>query len=124
MNYFGQRQIPPVMAIPSHRLSLLLTANSAQAFDYPTATDLVRFSIGSTVASLNGMVFADLTSTAAAAPTTGAVVTTANSSGGILLSGNFDRMYQRPRSSTGFSLISGSSFQICVEFWTRTGSTA
>lgn len=122
MNYFGTRATPTIPQIPSHRLSLVLTANSAQAFDYPAGTDLVRFTVGSTAASLTGLVFGDLISTSAALPTTGGTITTA-SSGGILLSGNFDRMYQRHRDSTGFSLISASSFSVCVEFWTRTGST-
>lgn len=124
MNYMGTRAVAPIPAIPSHRLSLLLTAGTAQAFDYPTAADLLRITVGTTVASIAGLVFFDLTSTGAALPTTGAVVTTANTSGGISVTGNEARMYVRPRSSTGFSLISGSSFPVCIEFWTRTGSTA
>lgn len=122
MRYFGTRAVPMIPVMPDTKLSLLLTANTGQAFDYPAGTDLVRFSVGSTQASLNGLVFADLASTGAALPTTGGVITTA-SSGGIILSGNFDRSYLRPRGSTGFSLISGSSFQVCAEFWSRAGTT-
>lgn len=122
MRYFGSRAVPQNPVIPDTRLALLLTANTGQAFDYPTGCDLFRVTIGSTVASLLGPVVLQPESTGAALPTTGAVVTTNNSTGGILINvGEQPRMYQRPRGSTGFSLICGSSYSVGIEFWSRAG---
>lgn len=121
MRYFGNRQIPQTPVIPDTRLALLMTANSGQAFDYPTGTDVIRITVGSTITSLGGPVSLQLESTGAALPTTGAIVTTSLSSGGILMNSGESRMYQRPRGSTGFSLIAGSSYSIGVEFWSRAG---
>lgn len=121
MRYFGNRATPSILVSPDTRLSLLLTAGSGQAFDYPAGTDVVRLSVGSTIASLFGPVFFAPASTGAALPTTGGVVTTGDSSGGIPLMGSSPYTFQRPRGSTGFSLISGSSFSVCAEFWSRAG---
>lgn len=122
MRYFGTRAVNTTPVFTDTKLSLLLTANSAQAFDYPTGTDMFRIALGSTGASLQAQAFFDFSSTAVAVPTTGGVITTATS-GGILISGNYDRIYQRPRGSTGFSVIAQSSFQLCMEFWSRAGTT-
>lgn len=123
MRYFGNRQISQAPTLPDSKLSLLLTAGSPQAFDYPAGTDLVRISAGSTQGSL-GVIFFTPNSTGAALPTTGAVVvTTHDSSGGIAITPGEDKVYQRPRSSTGFSVISPSSAYFCVEFWSRAGTT-
>lgn len=110
-------QIPQV---PDTRLSLLLTAASAQAFDWPSSdAQIFRVTVGSTISGTRGPVFFDFTSTGAAQPTTGAVVSTLGSSGGIAVSGDQPRTYQRAAGSTGFSLISGSSFSVCMEFWKK-----
>lgn len=122
MRYFGSRAVPMNPVIPDTRLALLLTANSGQAFDYPTGTDLIRITVGSTITSIGGPVSIQLESTGAALPTTGAIVTTSLTSGGILMNvGEGPRMYQRPRGSTGFSLIAGSSYSVGIEFWSRAG---
>lgn len=122
MRYFGSRAVPMNPVIPDTRLAVLLTAATGQAFDYPTGTDLIRITVGSTLASQAGPVVLQLESTGAALPTTGGVVTTNNSTGGILMNvGEGPRMYQRPRGSTGFSLIAGSSYSVGIEFWSRAG---
>lgn len=121
MRFFGHSKIPAAPVIADTRLALLLTAASGQAFDYPTGTDLFRITVGSTIASIGGPVVLQLESTGAALPTTGAVVTTNGSTGGVLMNAGESRMYQRPRSSTGFSLISASSYSVGVEFWSRGG---
>lgn len=128
MRYFGNLHTPFSPSIPDTRLSVLLTAATAQAFDYPTGTDLVRFTIGSTLGSslgsnYGGPVFLEPNSTGAALPTTGGAVTTAGTSGGIPLMVGQEKLYQRPRGSTGFSLIAASSFSVCAEFWSRAGTT-
>lgn len=124
MRYFGTRAVNITPPFSDTRLSLQLTANTAQAFDWPTDTDLFRISLGSTQASVQAQAYFDFISTGAAIPTTGGLIQlTSASSAGVLASGNFDRFYQRPRSSTGFSVIAGSSFQLCMEFWSRRGTT-
>jgi hypothetical protein len=104
--------------VPDTRLSLLLTAASAQAFNWPSSdAQIVRISVGSTISGVTGPVFFDFASTGAALPTTGGVVSTLGSSGGIAVSVGQPRIYQRVADSTGFSLIAGSSFSVCMEFW-------
>lgn len=122
MRYFGTRAVNITPVFTDSKLSLQLTANTGQAFDWPTDTDMFRIALGSTGANLQAQAFFDFASTAAAIPSTAGVITTATSAG-ILISGNYDRIYQRPRSSTGFSVIAGSSFQLCMEFWSRRGTT-
>lgn len=122
MRYFGTRALPQTPVFTDTKLSLILTANTGQAFDWPAETDAFRIALGSTQANLQAQAYFDFASTGAAIPTTGGVITT-GSSGGVLISGNYDRMYIRPRASTGFSVIAGSSFQFCMEFWSRAGTT-
>lgn len=121
MRYLGSRfdQIP---VFPDTRLSLLLTAATGQAFDYPTGTDIVRITAGSTASGF-GTVFFEPASTAAALPTTGAIITTAATSGALVITQGEERLYQRPRGTTGFSLISPTSSYVSVEFWSRAGTT-
>lgn len=107
-------QIP---VVPDTRLSLLLTAASAQAFDYPSGAHIVRVSVGSTISGVGGPAFFDFASTAAALPTTGAVVTTLGTSGGIGIVAGSPRLFQLMGGSTGFSVIAGSSLTVFMEFW-------
>lgn len=122
MRYFGSLHTPPSPSLPDTRLSLLMTANSAQAFDYPSKCDLIRITVGSTVAGF-GSIFFEPNSTGAALPTTGGAVTTAGTSGALVITQGEERVYQRPQSSTGFSLISPTSSYVSIEFWSRAGST-
>jgi hypothetical protein len=118
MRYFGNRQIPVAPVIPDVVLSLQLTANSAQAFDYPTGTDLIRVSVGSSVAG-QGVAYFNPASTGAVLPTTPMTPTTNTSGHNIPIRAGGPMMWQRPRASTGFSLIAPTSVQACVEFWSR-----
>lgn len=117
MRHVGPFGIP---AIPDTVLSLQLTAGSAQAFDYPTGTDFVRVSVGSTGNLALSAIF-NPASTGAALPTTAGGISTGSSGWQINVGQGDDRVYQRPRGSTGFSLIAGSSALVSVEFWTRGG---
>lgn len=119
MRTFGSIDpLSQVPIVPDTRLSLLLTAGSGQAFNWPSSdAQIVRVTVGSTISGVRGPVFFDFASTGAALPTTGAVVTTLGSSGGIGISE--PRLYQRPTDSTGFSLIAGSSCSVCMEFWKK-----
>lgn len=123
MRYFGNLHTPPHPVAPDSWLTVLLTAGTAQAFDWPTNCDLFRVSVGSTVASLGGPVFFNPSSTSAVVPTTSAVITSGTSAG-IPINAADNIIFQRPRTSTGFSFVSGSSVSFCVEFWKRNASTS
>jgi hypothetical protein len=122
MRYFGNRQIPQAPAIPDTTLNLLLTAATGQAFDYPTGTDLFRVSAGSTISGAASLTF-NPSSTAAALPTTGGAVSSTVGGQNIQVAVGDSRPYQRPRGTTGFSVIAGSSMSVTVEFWSRAGTT-
>lgn len=123
MRFFGHREVPQIPTLPDTTLSLLLTANSAQAFDYPTNCDLLRVAVSSTVATVNGPVIFNPSSTGAALPTTGGTISSTVGGQNIGLNVTAPYMYQRPRGSTGFSMICASSLSVTMEFWTRTGQT-
>lgn len=126
MRYFGHRETPPAPTLPDTILGLLLTASSVQAFDWPTATDLVRVTAGSTAQGF-GTIFFNPLSTSAALPTTGAVFSTGSTASSSLMNIAITQaapiVFQRPRSSTGFSVISPTSSYLSVECWTKTGSS-
>ena len=121
MRAFGSMDpMSQVPLVPDTRLSLLLTAASGQAFNWPSSeAQLIRVSVGSTISGVHGPAFFDFASTGAALPTTGGVFTTLGSSGGIPVSVGQPRMFQRSADSTGFSVIAGSSVSICVECWKK-----
>lgn len=125
MRFYGPKETPQHPVIPDTVLSLQLTANSAQAFDYPENADLFRVSVGSSVAGL-GSVFFNPSSTGAALGTTSGTIAVSSQSSGhnILVHTNSPKTFQRSRSSTGFSLVSASSVHVSIEFWTRGGSTS
>lgn len=120
MRFFGTLEVPQIPVIPDNALQLLLTAATAQAFDYPTGTDLIRVTAGTTFANA-GVVSFNPSSTMAAVPTTGGTISSSVGGQNLLISAGQARMYQRPRASTGFSVISPSSHSIGVEFWSRAG---
>jgi hypothetical protein len=122
MRYFGHREIPAAPALPDTVLSVLLTAGTAQAFDYPTDTDLVRVTPGSTITGVSNVFFNPSSSGAAVATTAGAA-TTAAAGLNIIIGVGDCRTWQRPRASTGFSLVCVSSLAVSVEFWSRRGTT-
>lgn len=122
MRYFGNLHTPVHPSLPDTVLSLKLTAATGQAFDYPTGCDLVRVSAGSTAGGFE-TIFFNPNSTGAVVPTTLGVITTATTGHNIPVGLGEGRIWQRPRASTGFSLISVSSLYACVEFWSRAGTT-
>jgi hypothetical protein len=122
MRYFGHREVPSSPAIPDTTLNLLLTANTGQAFDYPTGTDLFRITPGSTIQGASSLTF-NPSSTAAALPTTSGAISSTAAGQNIQIGVGDTRVYQRPRASTGFSLIAGSSMSVSMEFWSRAGTT-
>lgn len=120
MRPFGS--IDPLSMVPvppDTRLSLLLTAATGHAFDYPANTGLVRVTVGSTISGVHGPAFFSFSSTSAALPTTGGAVSTVETSGGIGISVAVPRMFQVPGGSTGFSVIAASSYSILMEFWKK-----
>lgn len=121
MRYFGTLEVPQVPVLPDTTLNLLLTAATGQAFDYPTGTDLLRISNGSTFAA--GAVVFNPSSTSAAVASTAGVISSSVAGQNILIPAGESRLYQRPRSSTGFSVIAPSSHAMSVEFWSRAGTT-
>jgi hypothetical protein len=124
MRYFGNLNTPVYPAIPDTVLSLQLTAATGQAFDYPAGCDLVRVSMGSSVAG-QGVVYFNGGSTGAVLPTTLGVIagTTLTTGHNVPITQGMAQTWQRPRGTTGFSVIAPSSFQVCVEFWSRAGTT-
>lgn len=125
MRFWGNKQTPAHPELPDTVLSVKLTAATGQAFDYPVSCDMVRVSAGSTAAGFE-TIFFNPNSTGAVVPTTGfGIATTASSTQqNIAISLGEGRIFQRPRSSTGFSLVSVSSLFACVEFWTKGGTTS
>ena len=126
MRFFGLRETPPAPVLPDTVLGLLLTAATAQAFDWPNATDLVRVTAGSTAQGF-GTIFFNPSSTSATVPTTGAVFSTGTTASSSLMNIAITQaapvQFQRPRASTGFSVIAPTSSYVSVECWTKTGST-
>lgn len=122
MRYFGNLHTPMHPVFPDTVLSLQMTAGSGQAFDYPTGCDLVRVSVGSSVAG-QGVAYFNGVSTGAVLPTTSHTITTATTQLNVPITPGEGRIYQRPRGTTGFSLIAPTSIQACVEFWSRAGVT-
>lgn len=123
MRYFGHRETPSNPSIPDTVLSLLLTAATAQAFDYPTGCDLFRIAVSSTITNVYGPVIFNPSTTAAALPTTAGVVSSTVGGQNIGMNVTAPYTYQRPRGSTGFSLICSSSLSVSIEFWSRAGTT-
>lgn len=121
-NFGNKNAVPFIPSIPNIIQSVLLTANTGQAHDYPSGTDLIRVTAGSTVAPA-GSVFFNPSSTGAVLPTTAITATTATSAHNVPVNpGGESLVYQVPRGSTGYSLVCGTSQSACIEFWTRASS--
>jgi hypothetical protein len=120
MRFWGTKQTPQTPVLPDTVLALQMTASTVQAFDYPSGADLVRISVGSSVAG-QGVVYFNPSSTSVALPTTAGTASTASSGLNIPITAGESRMYQVLGGSTGFSLIAPTSVQACVEFWSRAG---
>ncbi len=123
MRNFGEKNsVPLIPVIPNVIQSVVLTANSGQAHDYPAGTDLIRVTAGCTAVPV-GSVFFNPSSTGAVLPTTPITPTTATTAHNIPIhpfAGGL--LFQVPRGTTGYSAISGTSQSLCIEFWTRASS--
>lgn len=109
---------------PDTVLSLQLTANSAQTFAYPVTAQLVRVSVGSSVAG-QGVAWFNPNSSGVALPTTSATISTASTNHNIPVTAGGERYRcQRSMGSSNFSLIAPTSVQVCIEFWGRGNSTS
>jgi hypothetical protein len=124
MRFFGNKQTPWHPVTPDTMVSKLLTAATAEAFDFPTGTDLFRVSVGTTASGFE-TAWINVGSTKATLPTTLHGQSTQGSSEfNIPVGLGEGRIFQRARASTGFSLIAVSSLYVCVEFWSRGASTS
>lgn len=119
MRFTGNNFQAPVL--PDTVLTVLLTAATQHAFDYPAGCDLVRVSAGSTIAGFNTVYF-NPSSTLATLPTTAGTVATTAAGLNVAVSLGDAKTFTRPRTSTGFSLIAVSSLACSVEFWSRGSS--
>ena len=119
MRFWGPDVVPEVPVFPDTVTTVVVTS-AAQAADYPTGVDLVRVTFASTVGGNLAGVF-NPSSTGAAWGTSASG--TAGSSLSNVIVGSDSRTFQRPRTSTGYSVV-GSSNAICtLEFWSRAGTT-
>jgi hypothetical protein len=124
MRFWGPKQTPLHPVNPDTVVSKLLTAGTAEAFDFPTGSDFFRVSVGSTASGFE-TVFINIGSTKATVPTTAHGLSSQGSSEfNIPVGLGEGRMWQRARATTGFSLIAVSSLHVCVEFWGRHGATS
>ena len=118
MRFYGPNGTPTAPVFPDSVATIAVTG-SAQAGDYPTGTDLVRVSFCSTVGAYLAGVF-NPSSTGAAWGTT-ATGTAGSTTANVIVTEA--RIFQRPRSSTGYSVIGSSNGLCTLEFWSRAGTT-
>lgn len=119
MRFFGPKETPAAPVFPDTVATFVVTS-AAQAADYPAGVDLVRVTFTSSVGAYLCGVF-NPSSTGASWGTSASG--TAGSTQSNVLVGSDGVMFQRPRGSTGYSVV-GSSNGICtLEFWSRAGTT-
>lgn len=99
---------------PDTVVNLVLAANTHQAADWPTGTQVLRVS-GISSANSAFCFYINARTTAAALPVNGTSATTASTLQQLAVIGS--RYMQVPASSTGFSLYASSSGYCVVECW-------
>jgi hypothetical protein len=119
MRFWGSKQVPEIPVFPDTVMTVVVTS-AAQAADYPTGVDLVRVTFSSTVGGNLAGVF-NPSSTGAAWGTSASG--TAGSSQSNVMVGSDSRMFQRPRTSTGYSIVASSNALCTLEFWSKAGTT-
>ena len=119
MRFHGPNNTPVAPVFPDAVTTVLL-ANAAQAADYPSGTDLVRVTFCSTVGAYLCGVFNPASTGAAWGSSASA---TAGSTVSNVLVGSDGVLFQRPRGSTGYSVIASSNALCTLEFWSRAGTT-
>lgn len=98
-----------------------LAGATAEAYDYPTGANIIRLSGVTTAAAGFGFAFNPISS-AAQWPAADSTGTTASSSLlNIIVPAGESRMFQIPGGSTGFSLVSGTSGIVGIEYWKKGG---
>jgi hypothetical protein len=119
MRFWGPKEVPEFPVFPDAVTTVLVTS-AAQAADYPSGTDLVRVTFCSTIGGNLAGVF-NPASTGAAWGTSASA--TAGSTVSNVIVGSDSRMFQRPRASTGYSIVASSNALCTLEFWSRAGTT-
>ena len=119
MRFHGPKGTPSAPVLPDSVTTVLL-ANAAQAADYPAGTDLVRVTFMSTAGAYLCGVF-NPASTAAAWGSSASA--TAGSTRANILVSSDGVLFQRPRGSTGYSVVASSNALCTLEFWSRAGTT-
>ena len=115
----GKLELP---VVPDSVATFLLGANTAQAMDYPSGADFMHVTFCSSLgAVLGGVVNGNSTHAAWGTSQSG---TAASSLASMLVPpGVGEGRFQRPRASTGFSVVSPTSGYCYVAFWSRAGTT-
>lgn len=111
MRSFGAR--PHDFPLPPDTVGTVLLTTSGQAIDYPSDTNIVRFSVAQ-MSSVGVFINAASTAARVATATTGGSTASASQSIHVPVS----LMYQIPGGSTGFSVIASvaGGYMTC-EFW-------
>jgi hypothetical protein len=120
MRFFGPDVTPLAPVLPDSVYTINLV-NAAQAADYPSGTDLVRVTFCSTAGAAVAGVF-NGNSTGAAWGSSASATAGSSAANSIVPAGQ-SIVFQRNRSSTGFSVIASSNALCTVECWSRAGTT-
>jgi hypothetical protein len=122
MRHIGLSHPSAAGPVPADHMAVaVLAAGTAQAFEYPSGTHLVRLAGVTTAGAAYGFVFNALSSEARwpAAST----MTTGSTALNIVIPPGGSMFYQIPGNGTAgttiFSLIGGTSGIVSVEFWRR-----
>ena len=102
---------------------IVLAANTAQAFDWPTDAHVVRFTGATTGSSAPHNAFAFCMNPVSTYAVWGSSFSGSTSSSGqnALVDGPSGRTFQIPADSTGYSLAAGAPGVVGIEFWKRGG---
>lgn len=120
MRYIGAKVEVP--ALPDSVAVFLLAANAAQLADYPTGTDYVRVGFAST----GGAALAGVFNGGSGGALWGSshTATAGSTAADALVPAGVSQTFQRPRSSTGYSVIAPAAGVCHVECWSRAPTSA
>lgn len=124
MRYFGNRSIREGTPVFTDSVAIfVLAANTAQAMDYPAGTDMMRIAFTSS-AGANQLAGVFNGASTGAAWGSSQTATGGSSTANMLVPPAQNEFWaQRPRGSTGFSVIAPTSGYCHVDFWSRAGTT-
>lgn len=105
---------------PPNTVAAAMVSATGSALDYPSDADVMRLS-GATTAGAALAFAVNLASTSAAWPAAASTATTATTGQNIVIPTGESKIFRIPGDSTGFSLISGTSGIVTVEFWRAGG---